>query len=186
LIIASDLLAYPPLNCAADCSSRNYARSTFTFLIRFSRLLDKREQGNVKGLTLTISPQNAAVIMAVLALFVQTTVSRFIIHQYRARSASADRFYQQQQALLRNSATDLSFLWQSLRLGWAWRGFTKKPLLGSSPFIAMGDIPLRAFHFRWYLCIESHRRRGTGPFKKSFLWQSQLYICATYRQPCHC
>lgn len=158
----------------------------------FQGLWTNESKGSIKGLRLTVSPQNAAVIIAVLALFVQTTgsqpwaVSRFIIHQYRARSASADAFYQQQQALLRNSATDLSFLWQSLRLGWAWRGYTKKPLLGALPVLLWAMFSLRAFRFRRYLCIESRRRRGTGPFKKSFLWQSQLYICATYRQACYC
>ena len=84
------------------------------------------------GATLTLSPQSAAVLVAILALFVQMTgsqlwtVIQFIFHQRRATEAPMDALYHQQQAVLRNNTSDLNTLRQLFRLMWAWRGRSKK------------------------------------------------------------
>ena len=89
--------------------------------------------GAVLGATLTLSPQNAAVLVAILALFVQMagsqlwTVIQFIFHQTRASEVPMDALYHQQQAVLRNNTSDLNTLRQLVRLTWAWRGRAKTP-----------------------------------------------------------
>jgi hypothetical protein len=88
----------------------------------------------VLGVTLTLSPANAAVLVAILALFVQMTgsqlwtVIQFTFHQHRASEVPKDALYHQQQAVLRNNPSDLNTLRQLFRLMWAWRGKSKKPV----------------------------------------------------------
>ena len=72
----------------------------------------------VLGVTLTLSPANAAVLVAILALFVQMTgsqlwtVIQFTFHQHRASEVPKDALYHQQQAVLRNNPSDLNTLRQ--------------------------------------------------------------------------
>jgi hypothetical protein len=90
-------------------------------------------KGAISGATLTLSPRNAAVLVAVLALFVQMTgsqlwtVFQFIFHQCRASKGPLDGYYHQQQAVLRNNTSDLNTLRQLLRITWAWRGKARRP-----------------------------------------------------------
>ena len=90
-------------------------------------------KGAISGSTLTLSPVNAAVLVAVLALFVQMTGSQlwtaiqFMFHQCRASKAPMDGYYHQQQAVLRNNTSGLSTLRQLLRIMWAWRGRARRP-----------------------------------------------------------
>jgi hypothetical protein len=90
-------------------------------------------KGAISGSTLTLSPGNAAVLVAVLALFVEMTgsqlwtVLQFMFHQCRASKAPLDGYYHQQQAVLRSNTSDLNTLRQLLRITWAWRGKTRRP-----------------------------------------------------------
>ena len=89
--------------------------------------MDELEQRKTYGATLTLSPPNAIVLASILAIFVQFAGSQvwklvqFAIHQFRATAQPRDGLYHQQQAILRNNSTDLSALWQLLRVAIAWR-----------------------------------------------------------------
>ena len=98
----------------------------------FQGLWTNWSKGPVLGRKLTLSPQNAAVLVAILALFVQMTgsqlwtVIQFTFHQLRATDVPMDALYHQQQAVLRNNTSDLNTLRQLFRLTWAWRGKSKR------------------------------------------------------------
>jgi hypothetical protein len=100
-------------------------------------------KGSISGLTLSLSPRNATVLVALLAIFVQITGSQlwvilqYLLHQHRAsrKASTADTIFHQQQVALRNSPSDLTALTQFTRIAWAWRGKTKRPLLRSLPLI---------------------------------------------------
>src|SRR2546430_328825 len=84
-------------------------------------------KGKTYGATLTLSPSSALILVSILALFVQLAGSQmwkilqFAIHQFRATAQPRDGLYHQQQVILRNNNTDLSALWQLLRVAIAWR-----------------------------------------------------------------
>ena len=98
-------------------------------------------KGAVRGATLTLSPASAAVLVAILALFVQMTgsqlwtVIQFLFHQTRATQAPMDAMYHQQQAVLRNNPSDLSSLRQLFRVMWAWRRSGRKAVWRSLPLM---------------------------------------------------
>ncbi|KAI9812835.1 MAG: hypothetical protein M1826_002756 [Phylliscum demangeonii] len=106
------------------------------------------QKGSVSGITLTLSPRNAAVLVAVLALFVHLTgaqlwgILRFAAHQCRASNQPRDGLYHQQQAVLRNSTSDLGAVRQLLRMSWAWRRHTDKPVVRN-----LSLVSLALFHF---------------------------------------
>ncbi len=91
-------------------------------------------KGSIMGVTLTLSPQKATAVVAILAIFVQMAGSqswmilRFALHQIRASAGPKDGFYHQQQAILRNSPSDISTAGQLVQSVWAWRRHTKRPL----------------------------------------------------------
>jgi hypothetical protein len=91
-------------------------------------------KGAVLGSTLTLSAQNAAVLFAILALFVRMTgsqlwtVIQFVLHQKRVSDIPMDALYHQQQVVLRNNTSDLNTMRQLLRLMWAWRRRSKQPV----------------------------------------------------------
>lgn len=73
-------------------------------------------RGPVTGLTVSLSEQNAAILVAGLALFIQMmgtrlwVILRFLLHQLRVTEKVSPAYYHQQQALLRNSGSSSSFL----------------------------------------------------------------------------
>ncbi|KAI9833807.1 MAG: hypothetical protein M1826_006330 [Phylliscum demangeonii] len=106
------------------------------------------QKGRVWGATLTLSPRNAAVLVAILALFVHLTgaqlwgILRFAVHQCRVSSRARDGLYHQQQAVLRNSSSDLGAVRQLLRMSWAWRRHTDRPIVRN-----LSLVSLALFHF---------------------------------------
>src|SRR5436190_3351920 len=89
--------------------------------------------GRVLGSNITVTIQTAALVVALLALFVQLVGSQlwdivsFICHQSRVTSKPRDGFYWQHQVIFRNSSTPATALWDFLRAGWAWRSLAKQP-----------------------------------------------------------
>ncbi|THX66567.1 hypothetical protein D6C98_02783 [Aureobasidium pullulans] len=87
--------------------------------------------GQVQGLTVTLRSQDAALLTAFIAIYIQIASSgswkivQFIIHQIRAskQNDDEDALFHQQQIILRNSSSPLSALTDLLSMAWAWRRF---------------------------------------------------------------
>ncbi len=88
-----------------------------------------QSKGNTQGLTLTLRPLHANLLIAVLALFVRMsggqlwTIVRFTLHQIRAsaRSQPLSMLHNQQQIILRNATTDLATARLVFCLAWSGR-----------------------------------------------------------------
>src|ERR1700748_678247 len=84
-------------------------------------------KGTPFGATLTLTPTNAAILIAIVAIYVQLVGSHlwkvmvFVLHQCRATPAERDGLYHQHQVILRNSASEPGTMWQLFRVGLAWR-----------------------------------------------------------------
>lgn len=96
--------------------------------------------GRVKGATITIPSRNSAYLIAFLALFVRVAGGHFwdilcyIVFQTRSTGKAQDGLFRQQQAILRNTSTDTSAVWQFLALGWYWRKRAKRVWGRTLPF----------------------------------------------------
>lgn len=84
--------------------------------------------GNVRGSTLTLSPENSAFLVAFLALWVKFVSSHlwavvtFLTSVVRSTAEPQDGLYHQQQATLRNTSGPLSVSVDMLKLLWFWTG----------------------------------------------------------------
>ena len=102
------------------------------------------------GLTLTTTGRGGAVLIAFLAVFVQITgnhswgILRFILHQHRVDKNPHDGFYHQQQSILRNMCSADASIYL-LKVGWAWRSKTRRPILGSFPLALSAIMHLGIF-----------------------------------------
>jgi hypothetical protein len=102
--------------------------------------------GLIAGATLTLTKRDGGLLIAFIALFVTVTGERFwaivsfIAHIALSREAAQDGIYHQRQAILRNSSSSSSGLWNLLRISWAWRRHRK-----ASPFKRI--FPLLLFSF---------------------------------------
>jgi hypothetical protein len=111
-------------------------------------------KGRVQGLTLTLNPTGANLLIAVLALFVTMsgsqlwTIIRFTLHQMRAskKSRSFSMLYDQQQFVLRNTTTDLATAQRICELAWSWRKSAAKPFSGSIVMVLTAAI-----HFVFFI-----------------------------------
>jgi hypothetical protein len=109
-------------------------------------------KGTTRGLTLTLCPTSANLLIATLALFVTMsggqlwTIVRFALHQARA----SDRYgtlgvpHNQQQVILRNATTDIATARLFIRLAWSWRKTAVK-LFSSSIVIVLLAISHAVF-----------------------------------------
>ena len=85
------------------------------------------DKGKIFGSTLTLSAGNGALLISFFALFVRLSgthlwnIIRYVLHQSRSRSGLNDGLYHQQQAILRNSASNIDTLSHFLRLSYYWR-----------------------------------------------------------------
>ena len=107
-------------------------------------------QGSIKRLTLTTTRTEGAVLIALLALFVQLTgkyawgIVRFLIHQWRVDRKPRDALHNQQQAILCNfSSADTSV--GMLKLGWAWRKEKQNSIYRSLPLLLLAVVHLSTF-----------------------------------------
>ena len=84
-------------------------------------------KGKHTGLTLTLSPTNTLLVIAVLAIFIQLVgtqlwrILQFVLHQSRATAEPRNGLYHGQQVILRNSSSELGALWSMMRLAIAYR-----------------------------------------------------------------
>lgn len=122
------------------------------FLPSISSLADTSiASGKTLGATLTLPANEALILVAFLALFVQTSGSFFwrilcfSLHQIRSTSANQDGLYHQQQTLLRNAVNGSNALWELTKVGWAWRSNSRSVLWRSLPLIIITTIHVVCF-----------------------------------------
>jgi hypothetical protein len=102
-------------------------------------------KGSIHGLTLTLCPTSANLLIATLALFVTMsggqlwTIVRFALHQARAsnRYDALGGLHNQQQVILRNATTDVATAHLFIRLAWSWRRTAVKPFLSSMVIVLL-------------------------------------------------
>jgi hypothetical protein len=102
-------------------------------------------KGSTHGLTLTLCPTSANLLIATLALFVTMsggqlwTIIRFALHQIRAsdRHQTLGIPHNQQQVILRNATTDVTTARLFICLAWSWRKTAVKPLSSSMVIILL-------------------------------------------------
>lgn len=110
-------------------------------------------QGKIHGSTLTLTLENGALFIAVIALFVRFaggqlwSVLTFLVSITRSTAEPRDALYHQQQAILRNTSQPSSVVWAMLKLPWFWRGDAKKAntralvfVFGSLTYIAAFSV----------------------------------------------
>jgi hypothetical protein len=108
-------------------------------------------KGPVIGSTLTLSSRNGNVLIAILALFVSLSggqswsILSFLAHQVCTTRASKDGLWHQQQAVLRNNRSDISSVWQLMKIGWAWRQESVRSARRSLGLIFFGLFHLGLF-----------------------------------------
>jgi hypothetical protein len=84
-------------------------------------------KGPILGATVTVTPSNGLLLVAVLALFVSLAgtqswgIVAFFVHQIRMTQSPRNGLYHQQQAVLRNAGAASSTIWQLGKVAWAWR-----------------------------------------------------------------
>ena len=69
----------------------------------------------------------------------------FAAHQLRTTTQARDGMHHQQQAVLRNNTSDISTLWQFIKIGWAWRSIPWRSIRRSLPPILIGIVHLLSF-----------------------------------------
>ncbi|KAF7540014.1 hypothetical protein G7054_g1710 [Neopestalotiopsis clavispora] len=108
-------------------------------------------RGSSMGLTLTLTRQDADLVIAFTAFFVSFVGARFwriiclACHRYFSSSDSEDTLHHQRQVVLRNSSTAESGLWVFIQLIWAWRRRAAKPLLRILPLCTIALLCTLAF-----------------------------------------
>ncbi|KAF2109963.1 hypothetical protein BDV96DRAFT_604439 [Lophiotrema nucula] len=86
------------------------------------------EKGPILGKTITTNLSTGTLVIALLAILSSLATAHvwhlaaFAYHQIRANGAPADGLFRQQQALLRTLPTPSSYLTDSLKLWWYWKG----------------------------------------------------------------
>jgi hypothetical protein len=108
-------------------------------------------QGSVLGSTITLPSRPAGYLIAVLAIFVAYTGSRFwpilcfLIHQIRAGEHEQPAFRHQQQILLRNSSSALGTAYDFAEIGFAWRKVRRLSLLEITPIALLATVVFFGF-----------------------------------------
>lgn len=89
------------------------------------------------GRTITTNATMANVVIALLTVLITVATAQlwnlitFVLHQIRATGIPSDGLFWQQQALLRTLPPPTSLVADSLKLWWAWRKKSERPLLRS-------------------------------------------------------
>ena len=111
-------------------------------------------KGRVQGLTLTLAPTGANILIAMLALFVTMsggqlwTILRYTLHQIRAsdKSRTLSMLHNQEQVVLRNATSDIAAARLLLELAWSSRKNAVKSYHAST-----GIMVLAVIHFVFFL-----------------------------------
>jgi hypothetical protein len=108
-------------------------------------------KGAITGLTLTVSVRAGGVLISFLTMFVRLagshlwSIIRFILHQIRCTSEHRDGLYHQQQATLKNVASQSQTLFRMATLSWFWRSNADRPVRRSLPILVLVAFHLAAF-----------------------------------------
>lgn len=107
--------------------------------------------GRTHGSTLTLSLENSAFLIAIIALFVRFvggqlwSVLTFLTSITRSTTEPQDALYHQQQAILRNTSQPQSVAWAMLKLSWFWKGSAKKANVRALVFVFSSLAYIAAF-----------------------------------------
>ncbi|KAF2461748.1 hypothetical protein BDY21DRAFT_66 [Lineolata rhizophorae] len=110
-----------------------------------------RTKDPVEGATITISEDKSTLLVAFLAIYVQTSGAHFwnlccfLFFQLRSTTKPRDGLHHQQQAVLRNSGTDANAVWLFVETGWRWRHSVRRPFLRTLPWVSSALLHLLAF-----------------------------------------
>lgn len=107
--------------------------------------------GSLRGTTITLTSRDGALLIAFLAFYVGLAgssfwrIACFAIHQMLSSDRSEDGLYHQQQAILRNSTTDVVGLWNFLQTNWFWRRNASSPFRRMLPLIGFSILHIAVF-----------------------------------------
>ncbi|KAK7192149.1 hypothetical protein PSPO01_01721 [Paraphaeosphaeria sporulosa] len=130
-------------------------------------------RGKYGGATITLTPRNAGILVAFLAIFVSVAggslwrIIAFFLHQRRVAKDPRDGLHYQQQVILRNAATPGVASWQLLWLVPSWRTISRRPLWKSLPVVLLAVLNLLAFFTAGVLVAEVTRTAGTEVLVRS-------------------
>ncbi|KAJ4355598.1 uncharacterized protein N0V89_003618 [Didymosphaeria variabile] len=130
-------------------------------------------RGKYNGGTITLTPRNAGILIAFLAIFVSIAggslwrIIAFILHQRRVAKDPRDGLHYQQQVILRNAATPGVASWQLLWLVPPWRRISKRPLWKSLPVVLLALLNLLTFFAAGILVAEVTRTAGSEVLVRS-------------------
>ncbi|KAL1605012.1 hypothetical protein SLS60_004555 [Paraconiothyrium brasiliense] len=130
-------------------------------------------RGKYDGATMTLTPRNAGLLIAFLAIFVSVAggslwrIIAFVLHQRRVAKEPRDGLHYQQQVILRNAATPGVASWQLLWLVPPWRRISKRPLWKSLPVVLLALVNLSAFFAAGILVAEVTRTAGSEVLVRS-------------------
>jgi hypothetical protein len=136
------------------------------------------KHGAIDGLTLTLTQHTGALLVAFLAVFVQTVGTYFwhllsiIVFRLHFRNSS-DGLRLQHEAILRNSSSGTTTLLQLLSTGWAWRGKAHRPLrrsLALSSLVLLNTLAFAAaaFFSSWVTSTTSDVLLAPSPYCGDF------------------
>lgn len=103
------------------------------------------------GLTLTLTRQNANLLIAFTAFFVSFVGARFwrilclVCHRFFSSSAPKDTLHHQRQVILRNSSTPESGIWAFTQLLWTWRRRGPRHIFRVFPMCLLALMCVSAF-----------------------------------------
>lgn len=130
-------------------------------------------RGKYDGATITLTPRNAGILVAFMAIFVSVAggslwrIIAFVLHQQRVAKDPRDGLHYQQQVILRNTATPGVASWQLLWLVPSWRTISRRPLCKSLPVVLLAVLNLLAFFTAGVLVAEVTRNAGTEVLVRS-------------------
>ncbi|KAE9371335.1 hypothetical protein N431DRAFT_483888 [Stipitochalara longipes BDJ] len=144
-----------------------------------------QSKGPIFGSTLTLSSRNGNILIAILALFVSLSggqswsILSFLAHQVCTTKASRDGLWHQQQAVLRNNRSDVSSVWQLMRISWAWRQVSVHSIRRSLGLILLGLLHLGLFFatgalIPYIVAVDNQVLLGSSPYCGPFSAQGVL------------
>ena len=109
--------------------------------------------GRILGSTLTVTSRAGAYLIAFLALFVRIagghlwTIIAYLTFLYRSKAQDQDIYYHQQQAVLRNTVTEMGAILGLVKIASAWRKDpdVQRPYRRAAPILMVAAFHVAAF-----------------------------------------